>query len=74
MTTQAQVTFKIPMNLKKQAIEKARAKGITLKALYTSFTEDFIEGKVSMALQYNAEPEMGIINVTPEMQDDIDET
>ena len=73
MSSQSQVTFTIPASLKSQALKKAKLKGITLKALYTSFTEDFINGKVSMNLQYHPKPEMEILDVTPEMQKDINE-
>jgi len=59
----------MPVHLKKQNKDK----NFTLKALYTSFTKDFINGKVSMNLQYQNEPKIEFLNVTPEMQKDIDD-
>jgi len=73
--SQSQITFKMTKNLKQKALKKARAQGITLKALYTFFTEDYVQNKVSIKLDYQniIEPEIEIIDVTPEIQEDMDE-
>ena len=70
--SQSQVTFKMPNTLKEQALQKARSQGITLKALYTFFTEDYIQGKISINLSYQKEPEIEVIDVTSQMQKDMD--
>ncbi len=70
---QSQVTFKMPRQLKEKALKKARSQGVTLKALYTFFTEDYIQGKISFNLNYQnePEPEVEVLDVTPEMQKDM---
>lgn len=48
MTTQ--VSFTTDEDLKKQALEKAKSEGITLKALLVGTMRDFVEGKISFGI------------------------
>lgn len=48
MTTQ--VSFTTDIDLKKQALEKAKSEGITLKALLVGTMRDFVEGRISFGI------------------------
>lgn len=48
MTTQ--VSFTTDEDLKKQALEKAKSEGITLKALLVGTMRDFVDGKISFGI------------------------
>ena len=63
MTTQ--VSFTADLDLKKQALEKARREGITLKTLLIYAMKGFVEGKISLSLEAtNNKPDVEEINFT----------
>lgn len=65
MTTQ--VSFTTDEDLKKQALEKAKSEGITLKALLVGTMRDFVEGKISFGITLRRfEPDVEEIVFTDE--------
>lgn len=49
--TQTQITFTAPLVLKKQALEKARQEGVTLKALLTVAMREYINNNLLIGLK-----------------------
>lgn len=47
---QTQVTFNTPLDLKEQTLQKARAEGITLKALLTMAMREYINNNLHVTL------------------------
>ncbi|MFA5820719.1 MAG: hypothetical protein WC873_01265 [Candidatus Gracilibacteria bacterium] len=67
-----QIVFKADKALKDEAMEKAKSEGVTLKAVLYNALKLYIEGKLSFGLQIN-EPEVEILEVTPDVQKKMDE-
>ncbi|OGC81644.1 MAG: hypothetical protein A2V81_05255 [Candidatus Abawacabacteria bacterium RBG_16_42_10] len=63
MTTQ--VSFTTDQDLKNKALEKAKNEGITLKTLLTYAMKGFVEGKISLGIEFaEHEPEVEEITFT----------
>lgn len=56
MTTQ--ITFTTDEDLKKRAMAKAKAKGITLKSIMVLSLRAFVEGKIDLGIRHVEEPEV----------------
>lgn len=67
-----QIVFKTEKSLKDEAMKKAQAEGVTLKAVLYNALKLYIEGKLSFGLQIK-EPDVEILEVTPEVQKKMDE-
>lgn len=67
-----QVIFTTDPKLKRRVCSKLREDGITLKKLLNNCMKDYDLGKIRFAMEYEQEPEVEEINVTPEIQKKID--
>ncbi|MBD3330878.1 hypothetical protein GF354_05110 [Candidatus Peregrinibacteria bacterium] len=54
----AQISFTADQNLKKETMEKAKEKGITLKSLLIFSMEAFIDGKINIGVISKPEEEV----------------
>lgn len=66
-----QIVFKAEKSFKDEAMKKAQCEGVTLKAVLYNALKLYIEGKLNFGLQIS-EPEMEVLNVTPEIQKKMD--
>lgn len=70
-----QVVFKTEKALKDEAMKKAQAEGVTLKAVLYNALKLYVEGKLNFGLQINKtdnEPEIEVLEVTPQIQKKMD--
>jgi len=69
---QSQVIFKTEQNLKKAALKKAKKEGMSLKMVLNHCMKDYVDGKIHFYFSYQKEPEVEILEVTPDLQKKID--
>ncbi len=71
MTTQ--VIFRTDPKLKTKALKKLGMDGVTMKTLLNSCIKEYVNGKIRFGVSFvSDEPEMEIMEVTPDVQKEMD--
>ena len=69
---QSQVIFKTDGQLKRAAQKKAKQEGISLKMVLNHCMKDYVDGKIHFYFSYQKEPEVEVLQVSPDLQKKMD--